>query len=104
MATKLKTLGTLTLSVAGTRQRFTSTSTLAEVVYVIAGKTNNGDMYVGDVTLDSTNGYVLDANERLDIRCPNAGGGTDYLDLSELYLDGGTANDTVRVLYLQRQN
>lgn len=65
---------------AGTRVQLSATSTGITSVSVKALSTNTGIVYVGDVTVDSSNGRELQTGESIDIDISNLN--LVYIDVS----------------------
>ena len=106
MASQLKTLAALNLDAAGTAQQVSSTVLEVEVAVITAASGNSGTIYIGDSNVAS-NRYAgaLAAGERMTIVPGDVGGGgTDFVDLSEIYFDGGTTGDDIQVGYIQKAN
>jgi hypothetical protein len=105
MASVLKHLDQLNLASAGTRVRFTSTSTLAQTVIVTALPANTGAIYIGDSTVSSTKAAcVLAPGNSQIIPAVDVGGGLSDFDLSAWYFDGLTTGNKLHVGYLQKTN
>jgi hypothetical protein len=100
---KLKCLAQINLTSAGTRQQISATPILSPVVIITAAHGNSGNIYVGDSAVAS-NCYaaVLAAKSSYTITGPDINGHTRDVDLSSIYIDGGTTNDDVQVAYLER--
>lgn len=105
MATVLKHLDQLSLTSAGTRQRFVTSSTVAQAVIVTALPANTGAIYIGDVTVSSTKAAcVLAPGNMLIIPAVDVGGGLSDFDLNTWYFDGLTTGNKLHVGYLQKTN
>ncbi len=106
MASQLKTLAEVNLTAAGTAQQITATVTEVEAVVINAGNSNSGVIFVGDSNVSSTRYAArLAAGERVSIDAGGVGGGnSDFLDMSEIYIDGDTTNDDVYIGYIQKAN
>lgn len=85
------------VSTAGTRVALASSETPARVFTITALSGNTGVIYIGDITVSSTvYGIALAKGNSLSF------GGSDNnanFDLSRIYIDVGTNNDAVSVLY-----
>lgn len=89
-----------TVGVAGTAEPLSSTKLLAVSFVIRALKNNTGDIYVGDSSVDSTNGMWLDAGEANE-KSPRT---TKYgihqqWDLSKVYIDAEVNGEGVVVEY-----
>lgn len=100
MASAIRQLSQQTLTLAGTRQRLsTSAPVICSSVTVIAESTNSGTVYVGDVAVSSTNGIPLTAGQSASI-----GSEHDNLDLYQIYWDGSASSDKIRIVYVERKS
>jgi hypothetical protein len=101
---KLTTLAQINLTSAGTRQAISATPVYSPCVIVTAAHGNTGNIYVGDSAVAS-NRYaaVLAAKSSYVITGPVMGGFEQLIDLSTIYIDGGTTNDDVQVAYFEKQ-
>lgn len=70
----------------GTALRLTTNSVSIKFVEIRAGVTNMGAIFVGNASVDKTNGYQLTRNATLRWRIDN---------LNKIYIDASTANDEV---------
>jgi hypothetical protein len=103
MASKLVTLAALNLDSAGTAQQLSSTSIHVESIIITAATGNTGIIYIGDSNVASNRfALELDAGIAGTIDAPLAKGGSDFIDLAEVYFDGDTTGDDINVSYLQR--
>jgi hypothetical protein len=78
------------VAVAGTAEALAATSAILTAV-VRALDTNTGDIYVGDPSVDSTNGYVLTAGEAISIEID---------DPAKLFLDVSVSGEGVVCLLI----
>lgn len=103
MASRITTLAQVNLTSAGTAQQISTSTIPAEVVVISAPSANSGSIYIGDSNVAS-NRYlaVLSPGQRMSIEAGNESGGTDMLDLAEIYFDGDTTNDDIQVGYIAR--
>lgn len=83
---KLATFGLKTVTTAGTRVQLTTVKT--KDVLIKGLSTNTGLIYVGDITVASTKGYVLSKNE--EVLLP--------LDASKIYIDSSVNGEGVSFL------
>lgn len=89
-------LSAINLTAAGTRQALSATTLYVTCVAVQAVNANTGVIYVGDVAVAAANGYVLQKGDTI-VLC-----GTTpdrKLNLANIYFDGGTTNDDIKVTY-----
>lgn len=103
MRHKLTCFGTVTVASAGTRVQVTSEPIETACVWIEADTDNTGLTFVGDESVDSTNGSQLNAEEGLEwdgklLR----GDGTKFL-LSDIWVDAATNGNKVRVFYLRER-
>ena len=83
-----------TVDAAGTAQALSTTSLEVVKAVVKAQADNTGNIFVGDSSVSSATGLVLDAGQEV-VLDPARG----YIDLSQVYIDAGTTDDGVEVLY-----
>ena len=77
--------GQKTVTAAGTAEVLATTTTIRSVtIKALPGNTNN--VYVGDSSVSSSNGFVLDAGESIDL---------DLDNLATIYLDVDTNGEGV---------
>jgi len=79
MATSIAN-GQKTVTTAGTRVALASSTAITHSVRIKALHGNSGWIYVGNSSVSSSNGYVLDAGETIEIQVANLS--TIYLDAS----------------------
>ena len=103
MALKLVPLGVVTVTTAATAVPLTSTARPASTIFIQADKLNAGDIYVGDSTVDSTNGIVLEPGATLPLSGDQIRGITEGLILSDIFIDADTDGNSVRVYFLARR-
>ena len=73
------------------------------MITAVAG--NTGTIYIGDSNVSATRYAVkLAAGDGVSIDSPNVAGGSDFLDMSEIYFDGGTTGDDIAVGYIKKAN
>lgn len=99
MPSLFKQLSPINLTSAGTPQRISSSQVLAEAALITAVSTNSGSIYIGDSNVAANNAIVLTAGQSVEISSSG-----DYFDLRDIYIDGSSTNDDVKVSYLQKQN
>lgn len=99
---KLKALGKVTVTTAGTRVQITSSDIRATSVTIQADAANTGDMYVGDSTVASNKALTLDARESVSLNGDTVAGNTEEFNLSEIYVDSSVNGESVHVFYLGR--
>ena len=81
--------GTNDVTTAGTREAL-GASTVIKSVTIRAKATNTGNIYVGGVTVDSTNGIALAANDSVEI---------DIKNLATVYIDSSVNGEGVGFTY-----
>ena len=101
MAAQMRELSQLTLSVAGTRQRISSSQIIAYSVLVTAASTNTGSVVVGDSSVTATNaGAILSAGKSFQFGpIISSSGGAEKIDLNQIYWDGTSSGDKISVSY-----
>ena len=91
---------TQTVAAAGTDVALAASRTPASWATIKAikasGSANTGNIYVGAEGVAATTGYPLTPGQTVTLE-PLAG--QTYIDLAEVYIDAGTSNDEVKVLY-----
>lgn len=101
MAMKLKTLGRVTVTTAGTEVPLTADTTLVAYKVLIKAKaTNAGLVYIGDSTVTATNGFPLAATDSLIIDTVDYPKGMESVMLSDIYVDSANNGDSVQVMYV----
>ena len=90
-----KALGTLgngqkTVASAGTAEALAASTTCVSIT-MKALLTNTGSVYVGDSSVDSSNGFILAAGDALAL---------DISDLATIYLDADVNGEGVSFIYL----
>lgn len=99
MIYKTKVLTAVTVSSAGTRVQLTASDIVAYAVVVQANPANTGNIFVGDSTVSSSNGVILEPGDFFVIE-PDISEDLDEVNLSDIYLDAATNNDGARVQYM----
>ena len=105
MANSAQTIVTpaqVVVTTAGTRQQLSATAILADNVSIQANPANTGLIYVGDNTVSSTHCWILSAGQFLSLEGSRRRDGSDWLDLSTIYVDAATSGDKVQWGYLKR--
>ena len=100
----LKTESAQAVAVAGTAEALVGSDTLATSVVIQAQKDNTGDMYIGDSTVDSTNGIELQPGQSLTVEGEWIGGTQESFNLADIWVDAATSGDEVRIIYVKRNN
>ena len=90
--------GQKTVTTAGTREPLASGINPVLSVTIKALRGNAGKAYVGDHTVSSSVGFVLDAGESLDLATDDP---KKPIDLTQIYLDVGTSGEGVSYIYLR---
>lgn len=94
----------ITVTTAGTRVQVSTTATPCASIYFEGLHTNTGKIYVGDVTVSSTNYmFELDAKTGATIEGERLRGTTDELILSDFYVDSSVNGEKVVVTYLVKR-
>ena len=101
MGQKAALPGTITVSSAGTRVACSSATLPVASVLIQADVSNSGYLYVGDVTVTSSNGIALSAGDAIEYSI-DVNGRADELDLKDIYLDAQTNGNKGRITVLRR--
>lgn len=99
----LSTLVEVTVAAAGTAEPLAATPTERTSVVIQARQSNVGDVYIGDSTVDATNGVVLNSsNPTMTISVDDTFADEDraVLDLADIYVNADNNGDGVRILSL----
>jgi hypothetical protein len=99
MIYKTKILGAVTVTSAGTRVQLTASDIAAYAVLIQANPANTGNIFVGDSTVSSSNGAILEPGDFFVVE-PDISEEMDEVNLSDIYIDAATNNDSVRVQYM----
>jgi hypothetical protein len=89
-----------TVTVAGTAEPLTSSYKSTWKVRIKALSTNTANVYVGDSTVSSSNGYQLIADQELELSAIFAQDNF-IMDLNEIYVDSDVAGEGVAIAYLE---
>jgi hypothetical protein len=95
---KFTQLAPINLTAAGTAQAISATDVLATCIYINALAANTGVIYVGDSAVTSANGLVLQKGDSIEICAEDYARG-QKVNLKNIYFDGGTTNDDIKVSY-----
>lgn len=98
MEQKSKILAAVTIATAGTPQPLTSNNIAAFSIAVQADPTNTNNVYVGDSTINSSNGHVLEPGAAIAISGEK--NGIDEVFLNDVFVDTDTNGNKVRIQYL----
>lgn len=90
--------GTVTVTTAGTRVAFPSARTRVVALKLRAAAANTGDIFIGDVTVSSSNAYVLEetGDEEGRVNWPIPEGHS--IELKDIYADAAVNGETVHFL------
>lgn len=97
---KLITVDPVTVASAGTAVPLSATSLLVYAVSVQSLRTNTGYQYIGDSSVDSTNGFEFKPSGLAEIEPPpGSSGGREpsQIDLADIYVDSTTNNAEFRI-------
>lgn len=87
---------------AGTRVALAATSTLVRQVVIQWHPSNVGNVYIGDSSVDSTHGLILNSsNPSISFSAEDSVADEDncFFDLSTIYIDSVNSADAVKMLY-----
>jgi len=101
MAVKAITGTVVTIAAAGTAQQASTTAIPISSITFQAESGNTGNTFIGDSTVDSTDGLVLEPG--LDITFTVVDSQTDEFILSDFWIDAATNGDKVRFSYIKRR-
>jgi hypothetical protein len=87
----------VTVTTAGTAVALGSVK--VPFVTILALPANAGEVYVGQSTVSSTDGFTLEAGKGLSLNDPDPTTTGDKYDLSEIYVDSANNGDKVRIIY-----
>lgn len=99
---KLKGLGLVTVTTAGTPVRLSATSVIVAGLAIRAEANNAGTILLGNSDVTTAYGAKLNAGDAIDIAGPNIRGIEEELDLKDIWIDATANNCSVTVLYLTR--
>lgn len=103
MAIKLVTLPAVTLASA-TPTKVSNTHIAITSLTIQAEDSNTGNVYFGDDTVNSTDGFFIMPGNTAEITADSFGrGGTEELFLDEVYLYTDTAGNSVRLGAFRRR-
>lgn len=104
MSSKLVTLPVVTVVSAGTAVPLTLQPTLARSIVIQASYSNTGHLYIGDATVDATNGQELPPGDTMEIvGDARATGSTDELVLNTIYINSATSGNSARIIITKNQ-
>ena len=98
------------VAAAGTAESIYAAGSLeVSELSVKAKSTNTGLIFIGNSSVDSSNGYILAAGESFsfsNLLLSRRGAVTDdpFIDMNTVYIDSGTNGDGVSVAYIERNN
>jgi len=104
MALQVFLLPAVTVATAGTAVQITALNRATMSVLVQASKDNVGRIFVGDSTVDSSNGIELDPGEAKEITPEEVGRSSEEVILSDIFVDSQFDADSVRIAFLGRRN
>lgn len=92
----------VTVAAAGTRVPLSATSLETENILIQAKRTNTGNIYVGDVTVDATNGLSIGPGEFVTFSADTEEDDASFsvVDLIDIYIDSANNGDGVILISL----
>lgn len=104
MAVKMKGLGYVTVTVAGTPVPVSATQIISAGCLIQAATTNTGLIYVGGSNLSGVTGRALEITpgSAIEIVGPDIRGIQEEIDLADIRVDAATSGDKVVVTYFTR--
>lgn len=103
MGQKLKPLGNVTVTTAGSRVRLTTSDIPATSIAIVADPLNTLNVYVGDSTVSASTGFPLAPGDVMPLSADRTRGYSEEMMLSDIYVDADTNGNKVRVFYLGRR-
>ena len=103
MAQKLFTGSVVTVASAGTAEQVSSIETAITTLIVNADSTNAGTIYIGDSSVDSTNGIEVQPGDIVPISADPRSKYGEEVFLSDFYIDAATNGDKARISYIKRR-
>lgn len=90
-----------TVTTAGTRVALVASATKTGSVLIMAECDNTGYIYLGDVTVSSTNGIRLSACEKVGVTYDYVAppGYSNEINLNTFYIDSSVNGDGVNIFY-----
>ncbi len=102
MALRIVSLGTVTVTTAGTRVQISANDISAVSIIIQADSVNTGAIYVGDSTVDS-NDFVLCPGQSIPLGGDSIRGNSQAFFLSDIYVDAENDGNIVRVIYVKQR-
>lgn len=104
MAQKFVPIAQKNVAIAGTALQITTNNEAAGTIIFQADPGNNKDIYLGDSTVDATNGLTLGPGDIMEINGDaRQRGGQDEFILSDWYVDAAANNQSVRMFRIRRR-
>lgn len=97
MAVLLKTIPIVTLAVAGQRKRLSENHQMVSSVTIQSFRSNTGYQYVGDSTVNSSNGQEFGPGDMAEIDAPMGSRGPEEFDLYDIFVDSSTNGAEFRI-------
>ena len=95
-------LARVNLDSAGTAQALSSTEIKSKDIVLIADPGNSGTLYIGSSAVAVTSGIPLAAGASVNLSALVSGSKDGIvLNLNQIYVDGTTTGDDIRVVYFQ---
>jgi len=83
------------VAAAGTAEPIVGSSTIVKKVYIQADNSNTQNVYIGDSSVDNTNGQILASRDSMLIEAEM----DENIDLNEIYVDADVNGESVRITY-----
>src|SRR5690349_7125067 len=97
MAILLKTIKKVTVTQAGQRQRLSPDHIMVSSVSVQSFRTNTGYQYIGDSTVDSSNGQEFGPGDVAEIEGPMGARVPEDFDLYDVFVDSSVNGAEYRI-------
>lgn len=97
-----RTLAVVDVLAAGTAVPLSATPLETENILIQAKRTNTGNIFVGDSTVDATNGVSIGPGEFVSLSADSEEDDASYavIDLMDIYIDAANNNDGVVLISL----
>lgn len=103
MAQKLNTGAVITVAAAGTAVTISATEIPVTSVIIEADASNTGNIYIGDSSVDATNGITAVPGESINVSTDDIPRQADEFILSDIFVDADTNDNKARIAYVKRR-
>ncbi len=95
-----KTIAAKTVASAGTAEAIVASPVRAASILIQADVDNTGNMYLGDSTVDDSNGIEVAPGQVIEWTGDQARGIEQQIDMSQIYVDADNDGEGIRILVL----